>query len=138
MILQADDTSSTNKKKTEKHSSSKKNFLNNIETKKLQKNQSDDVFLANAYAIPNKKKRYDKDILGLSIDKKIKNIINLNIKDKNSNEKNIKKGNKKEDIMKYHSYNVVIDLSSSNDAKNFFKSFKKMSIEFKSHQNKNK
>ena len=40
--------------------------------------------------------------------------------------------------MKYHSYNVVIDLSSSNDAKNFFKSFKKMSIEFKSHQNKNK
>ena len=78
------------------------------------------------------------DILGLSIDKKIKNIINLNIKDKNSNEKNIKKGNKKEDIMKYHSYNVVIDLSSSNDAKNFFKSFKKMSIEFKSHQNKNK
>ena len=40
--------------------------------------------------------------------------------------------------MKYHSYNVVIDLSSSNDAKNFFNSFRKMSVEFKKQLNKNK
>ena len=77
------------------------------------------------------------DILGLSIDKKIKNVINLNIKDKNKeiNEKKIKKG-KKEDIIKLYSYNIAIDLSSSNDAKNFFKSFKKMSVEFKAYINK--
>ena len=73
------------------------------------------------------------DILGMSIDKKVKNIINMNIKEKYSG-----KGNKKEEILKYHSYNMVIDLSSSNDAKNFFKSFRKMSNEFKEHINKNK
>ena len=73
------------------------------------------------------------DILGMSIDKKVKNIINMNIKEKHSG-----KGNKKEEIIKYHSYNMVIDLSSSNDAKNFFKSFRKMSNEFKEHINKNK
>ena len=73
------------------------------------------------------------DILGMSIDKKVKNIININIKEKHSS-----KGNKKEEIIKYHSYNMVIDLSSSNDAKNFFKSFRKMSNDFKEHINKNK
>jgi hypothetical protein len=73
------------------------------------------------------------DILGMSIDKKVKNIINMNIKEKHSG-----KGNKKEEIIKYHSYNMVIDLSSSNDAKNFFKSFRKMSNDFKEHINKNK
>jgi hypothetical protein len=73
------------------------------------------------------------DILGMSIDKKVKNIINMNIKEKHSG-----KGNKKEEIIKYHSYNMVIDLSSSNDAKNFFKSFRKMSNEFKEQINKNK
>ena len=69
----------------------------------------------------------------MSIDKKVKNIINMNIKEKHSG-----KGNKKEEIIKYHSYNMVIDLSSSNDAKNFFKSFRKMSNDFKEHINKNK
>ena len=73
------------------------------------------------------------DILGMSIDKKVKNIINMNIKEKHSG-----KGNKKEEIIKYHSYNMVIDLSSSNDSKNFFKSFRKMSNDFKEHINKNK
>ena len=73
------------------------------------------------------------DILGMSMDKKVKNIININIKEKHSS-----KGNKKEEILKYHSYNMIIDLSSSNDAKNFFKSFRKMSEEFKEHFNKNK
>jgi len=73
------------------------------------------------------------DILGMSMDKKVKNIININIKEKHSS-----KGNKKEEILKYHSYNMIIDLSSSNDAKNFFKSFRKMSDEFKEHFNKNK
>lgn len=73
------------------------------------------------------------DILGMSIDKKVKNIINMNIKEKYSG-----KGNKKEEIIKYHSYNMVIDLSSSNDSKNFFKSFRKMSNDFKEHINKNK
>ena len=73
------------------------------------------------------------DILGMSIDKKVKNIINMNIKEKHSG-----KGNKKEEIIKYHSYNMAIDLSSSNDAKNFFKSFRKMSNEFKEQINKNK
>ena len=73
------------------------------------------------------------DILGMSIDKKVKNIINMNIKEKHSG-----KGNKKEEIIKYHSYNMVIDLSSSNDSKNFFKSFRKMSNEFKEQINKNK
>jgi len=73
------------------------------------------------------------DILGMSLDKKVKNIININIK-----EKNIEKGNKKQEILKNHSYNMIIDLSSSNDAKNFFKSLKRMSVEFKEHFNKNK
>ena len=73
------------------------------------------------------------DILGMSIDKKVKNIINMNIKEKYSG-----KGNKKEEIIKYHSFNMVIDLSSSNDSKNFFKSFRKMSNDFKEHINKNK
>ena len=68
------------------------------------------------------------DILEMNIDNKIKNIVNINIK-----EKNLKKGNKKEEIIKYHSYNMVIDLSSFNDAKNFFKSFGKMSAEFKEY-----
>ena len=73
------------------------------------------------------------DILGMSIEKKVKNVININIK-----EKNLQKGNKKEEILKYHSYNMIIDLSSSVDAKNFFKSFQKMSSEFKEHINKSK
>ena len=73
------------------------------------------------------------DILGINMDKKTKNIININIK-----EKNIKKGDKKEEILKYHSYNMTIDLSSSNDSKNFFNSFKKMSVDYKNHINKNK
>ena len=64
----------------------------------------------------------------MNIDNKIKNIVNINIK-----EKNLKKGNKKEEIIKYHSYNMVIDLSSFNDTKNFFKSFGKMSAEFKEY-----
>ena len=68
--LQQDDTSSTNKKKEEKIPLQIKYTLNNIETKKVQKNQSDDVFLTNAYAIPNKKKRFDKD-------KKIKFNLNM-------------------------------------------------------------
>ena len=73
------------------------------------------------------------DILGIKVDQKTKNIININIK-----EKNIKKGNKKEEIIKNHSYNMTIDLSSSNDAKNFFKSFTEMSIQFKRNIHKKK
>ena len=73
------------------------------------------------------------DIISMNMDKKTKNIININIR-----EKNIKKGDKKEDILKNHSYNMIIDLSSFIDAKNFFKSFVKMRDEFKSHFNKKK
>ena len=71
------------------------------------------------------------EIIGINIDKKMKNIININIKDKD-----IKKINKKEEIIKYPSYNMIIDLSSSNDAKYFFKSFMKMNNDFKNHLNK--
>ena len=71
------------------------------------------------------------EIMGINIDKKMKNIININVKDKD-----IKKINKKEEIIKYPSYNMIIDLSSSNDAKYFFKSFMKMNNDFKNHLNK--
>ena len=84
------------------------------------------------------------DIIGMGLDKKTKNVININIKDKNSKEnkntkdKNAKNINKKEEIIKYNSYNMTIDLSSTQDAKNFFNSFRKMSVEFKKQLNKNK
>ena len=75
------------------------------------------------------------DIVGMNVDKKIKNILHLNIKVKNQ-----KKGenkSKKNENEKYESYNMVIDLSSSNDSRNFFKAFKDMSVEYK-NQYKNK
>ena len=86
------------------------------------------------------------DILGMNLDSKTKNIININIKDKvkkdkdkNIKEKNDKYINKKGEILKhYTSYNMTIDLSSSQDAKNFFNSFRKMSIEYKNKLSKNK
>ena len=84
------------------------------------------------------------DILGMNLDSKTKNIININIKDKNSKnknikDKNIKNVNKKEEILKqYSSYNMAIDFSSSQDAKNFFNNFRKMSIEYKNKLSKNK
>ena len=84
------------------------------------------------------------DILGMNLDSKTKNIININIKDKNSKnknikDKNIKSVNKKEEILKqYSSYNMAIDFSSSQDAKNFFNNFRKMSIEYKNKLSKNK
>ena len=88
------------------------------------------------------------DILGMKLDSKTKNIININIKDKvikgkNIKDKNIKdknetNNNKKEILKHYSSYNMTIDLSSSQDAKNFFNSFRKMSIEYKNKLSKNK
>jgi uncharacterized Zn finger protein (UPF0148 family) len=89
------------------------------------------------------------DILGMNLDSKTKNIININIKDKiikdknsknkNTKDKNIKNVNKKEEILKhYSSYNIAIDFSSSQDAKNFFNNFRKMSIEYKNKLSKNK
>ena len=89
------------------------------------------------------------DILGMNLDRKTKNIINIiikdkvikdkNIKDKNIKDINTKNMNKKEEILKhYTSYNMTIDLSSSQDAKNFFNSFRKMSIEYKNKLSKNK
>ena len=89
------------------------------------------------------------DILGMNLDSKTKNIININIKDKvkkdkdknikDIKEKNDKYINKKGEILKhYTSYNMTIDLSSSQDAKNFFNSFRKMSIEYKNKLSKNK
>ena len=85
----------------------------------------------------------------MNLDSKTKNIININIKDKvkkdkdknikDIKEKNDKYINKKGEILKhYTSYNMTIDLSSSQDAKNFFNSFRKMSIEYKNKLSKNK
>ena len=71
------------------------------------------------------------DIVGMNVDKKVKNILHMNIKVKNQ-----KKGenkSKKNENEKYESFNMVVDLSSSNDSKNFFKLFKDMSLEYKSH-----
>ena len=70
------------------------------------------------------------DIVGMSVDKKTKNLLNLSIKIKDS-QKNDKK--KKNDNIKYDSYNMIVDLSSSKDAKEFFRSFKKMSDEYKNY-----
>jgi hypothetical protein len=72
------------------------------------------------------------DIIGLNVDKKTKNLINFNIRIKD-NDLNKKKKNEKE---KYESYNLIVDLSSSKDAKEFFKSFKKMSEDYKSFYKK--
>ena len=62
------------------------------------------------------------DIVGLNVDKITKNILNFYIKNKDS---------KKNDEKKHESYNLIVDMSSSNDAKNFFKMFKEMSDQYK-------
>jgi DNA-dependent RNA polymerase auxiliary subunit epsilon len=64
------------------------------------------------------------DVLGLQIDKKIKNIINFNIR---SNEYN----NKSQENQKISTFDIVIDFSSSKDSKKFLRIFKEMSIEYK-------
>ena len=61
------------------------------------------------------------DVLGLKIDKKIKNIIHFDIRDYDKNQK-------KENIS---TFDIGIDFSSSNDTINFIKIFKEMSKEYK-------
>ena len=70
----------------------------------------------------------------MNVDKKTKNIIHFNIKMKNNNN-DVNKKKKKENV-KYESYNMVVDLSCSNDAKAFFRSFKKMSESYKNYYKK--
>ena len=74
------------------------------------------------------------DIVGLNVDKKTKNILNFYIKLKNS-KKNVE--NKVKNIEnKHESYNLIVDMSSSNDAKKFFKIFKEMSDQYKNFYKK--
>ena len=65
------------------------------------------------------------DVLGLKVDKKIKNIVNFIIRDNENNDK------KKGDDKIIPSFGIVIDFSSSSDSKNFILKFKDMSTEFK-------
>ena len=71
------------------------------------------------------------DIVGMNIDKKTKNILHFNIKVRNSKKNEDNK--KKNENLKFDSYNMIVDLSSSNDAKNFFKIFRNMSEEYKKY-----
>ena len=73
------------------------------------------------------------DIVGMNIDKKTKNILHFTIKEKNKKSEDNKKKN---ESLKYESYNMIVDLSSSNDSKNFFKIFRNMSEEYKNHYKK--
>ena len=73
------------------------------------------------------------DIVGMNIDKKTKNILHFTIKEKNKKSEDNKKKNEN---LKYESYNMIVDLSSSNDSKNFFKIFRNMSEEYKNHYKK--
>ena len=75
------------------------------------------------------------DIVGLNVDRKNKNILNFNIKVRHTKKKDDNKGKNMENI-KLDSYNMIIDLSSSNDSKNFFRLFKNMSEEYKNHYKK--
>ena len=70
------------------------------------------------------------DIVYMSVDKKNKNIVHISIKLKNSQKKNNKPKNENN---KYESYDMIIDLSSSKDAKEFFKLFRNMSEEYKNY-----
>ena len=63
------------------------------------------------------------DVLGLKIDKKIKNIIHFDIRDYENT-----KNKKKENIS---TFDIGIDFSSSHDPINFIKIFKEMSKEYK-------
>lgn len=74
------------------------------------------------------------DIIGLNVDKKTKNILHFNLKDKSAKKKEIKVKNKENNIQDY--YNMIVDLSSSNDAKHFFRIFKNMSEEYRNHYKK--
>ena len=74
------------------------------------------------------------DIIGLNVDKKTKNILHFNLKDKSAKKKEIKVKNKEKNIQDY--YNMIVDLSSSNDAKHFFRIFKNMSEEYRNHYKK--
>ena len=71
------------------------------------------------------------DIVGMNIDKKTKNILHFNIKVRNSKKNEDNK--KKNENLKFDSYNMIVDLSYSNDAKNFFKIFRNMSEEYKKY-----
>ena len=74
------------------------------------------------------------DILGMGVDKNTKNIININIKSSHpEHSEKVKKNNEKSDKHKYDSYSMRVDFSSSNDSKNFFKLFRKMSVEYKNY-----
>ena len=74
------------------------------------------------------------DIVGLNVDKKTKNILNFYIKLKNSKKNEENKVKNIEN--KHESYNLIVDMSSSNDAKNFFKIFKEMSDQYKNFYKK--
>ena len=70
------------------------------------------------------------DVLGLKIDKKIKNIIHFDIRDYEND--------KKKEKNSIATFNISIDFSSTHDPKNFIIKFKEMSIEFKNKLKKNK
>ena len=70
-----------------------------------------------------------KDILTIKVDKKLRNIIDLGIRDDNDDkdkEKSQDKNKEKNMIEMPKTYNMIIDFSSTNDCKNFFKIFRKM------------
>ena len=74
------------------------------------------------------------DVLGLKVDKKIKNIVNFVIRDNENNTEKKKekdKANKDGKNLAFPSFDIVIDFSSSSDSKSFIHKFKEMSTEFK-------
>ena len=74
-----------------------------------------------------------KDIISINVDKKLKNIINIGIRDDtDDNNKNKDKNKDKKVVETPKTYNIIIDFSSSNDCKNFFKIFRKMTEEYRS------
>ena len=74
------------------------------------------------------------DIVGLNVDKKTKNILNFDIKVKKTKKTEDNKTKNVEN--KQESYNMIVDMSSSKDAKTFFKKFKEMSDQCKNYYKK--
>ena len=81
------------------------------------------------------------DVLGLKVDKKIKNIVNFVIRDNENNTEKKKekdKANKDGKNLAFPSFDIVIDFSSSSDSKSFIHKFKEMSTEFKNQYKSHK
>ena len=113
-----------------------------IELYKLLNNEIDIITKTGYYGLGIDDEKQDKelilieeinilDVLSLNADKKYNNILNFIIRDNEHN------NDKKKENKQIHSFDIVIDFSSSSNSRAFIHKFKDMSIEYK-NQYKNK